>query len=224
MASKATTNGGGGGKRRTRGGVAMAAPPEPDGGTRDKIVQVAMELFLRRGYDGTSVKAIATEIGISTPALYWHFPSKQDIFFEAMEQTLKDFLAIVRSQLTSEDPRERFVQLVRAHTHYQLERQSTAEAYQATFGFRGLVQSLPAKYRKRIAAAQRSYAEEFRQVLAAGREDGEFTFEDLTVTTFAVIQHCEFPTSWYNAEGRLSPAEVADLYVDLALRMVGVSA
>ena len=224
MASRTTSNRSGGSRRQARGGATAAAPTEGNGGTREHIVQVATELFLQRGYDGTSVKAIATEIGISTPALYWHFPSKQDIFFAAMEQTLKDFLKAVHSQLTSDQPRERFIELVRAHTYYQLERQAATVAYQATFGFRGLVHELPAKYRKRITATQRAYADEFRQVLAAGRDEGVFDFDDLTVMALAVIQHCEFPTSWYDADGRLSPAEVADLYADIALRMVGAKA
>jgi TetR/AcrR family transcriptional regulator, cholesterol catabolism regulator len=224
MASRTTSNGSAGSKGRPRGGATAATPSEGDRGTRDHIVQVATELFLQRGYEGTSVKAIATAIGISTPALYWHFPSKQDIFFAAMERTLTDFLEAVHSQLISEQPRERFVELVRAHTYYQLERQAATVAYQATFGFRGLVHKLPAKYRKRIAARQRGYADEFRHVLAAGRDQGVFDFDDLTVMALAVIQHCEFPTSWYDADGRLSPAEVADRYADIALRMVGAKA
>lgn len=182
---------------------------------------MATELFLRHGYDGTSVKSIAQEIGISTPALYWHFPSKQDIFYAALEQVLRRFLAEVRGQLTADDPRERLAQIVRAHVRFQLERQDQADAYSATFGFRGLVQGLPAECRERIQAAQRSYMEEVREVLRRGREQGAFDFDDLTVATFAFITLCEFPNAWYNRRGRLSPREVADQYVKLALRMVG---
>jgi len=201
----------------------MASRTMADGSTRDQIIRVAVELFLRRGYEGTSVKAIASEIGVSTPALYWHFPSKQDIFFAAMEHVLEEFFDVVHGQLTADQPRERLVQLVRAHTHFQLDRQAAAQAFQATFGFRGLVHSLPAKYRKKIVTEQRAYTDEVRSILEAGRDAGDFHFDDLAVTAFAVIQLCEFPNSWFDPEGRLSAAEVADLYADLALRMVGVT-
>jgi AcrR family transcriptional regulator len=207
------------GGTRHRAGKPYAAVP--DAGTREQVVRVAIELFLQRGYEGTSLKAIATEIGISTPALYWHFPSKQDIFFAALEQILDDFLETVRNQLMADSPRERLAELVTAHVRFQLERQPSAEIYQTTFGFKGQVQQLPAEYRRRILERQRSYMHEVRDILHRGREQGDFAFEDLAVTAFAVIQLCDYPTSWYDADGRLSPEEIAELFVGLTLRMVG---
>ena len=48
--------------------------------TRDTIVETALELFSRRGYDGTSVRDIARAVGIRESSLYNHFPSKRAIF------------------------------------------------------------------------------------------------------------------------------------------------
>jgi AcrR family transcriptional regulator len=48
-------------------------------GTRERILDVALELFARKGYAETSLREVAAELGISKAALYYHFESKQDI-------------------------------------------------------------------------------------------------------------------------------------------------
>lgn len=50
------------------------------GSNRDKILEAALELFSRKGYDGTTVEEIAVESGIKAPNLYRYFKSKEDIF------------------------------------------------------------------------------------------------------------------------------------------------
>ncbi len=49
------------------------------GNTGDRICRVALELFLERGYHGTSVRQIADRLEVSVPALYYWFPRKDDI-------------------------------------------------------------------------------------------------------------------------------------------------
>jgi AcrR family transcriptional regulator len=54
-------------------------------GTREQILAVARSLFAERGYDRTSVRAIAAEAGVD-PALVMHFfGSKQQLFVEVVE-------------------------------------------------------------------------------------------------------------------------------------------
>ena len=48
-------------------------------GTRQRILDIAGELFARQGYTGTSIADIARELGTTTAALYYHFPSKSAI-------------------------------------------------------------------------------------------------------------------------------------------------
>lgn len=44
---------------------------------RDRILQVALELFTERGYDGTSLREIAEKLDVTKAALYYHFKSKE---------------------------------------------------------------------------------------------------------------------------------------------------
>jgi AcrR family transcriptional regulator len=47
--------------------------------TRERILDVALELFTDQGFDGTSMREIAERLHMSKPAIYYHFASKDDI-------------------------------------------------------------------------------------------------------------------------------------------------
>src|SRR4030042_2279296 len=47
--------------------------------TRNKIFHAAVDLFAERGYDRTSVRDIASAVGITERAVYGHYPSKESI-------------------------------------------------------------------------------------------------------------------------------------------------
>src|SRR5271156_6797402 len=47
--------------------------------TRAQAQKVALELFAEQGYEKTSLREIAERLGVTKAALYYHFPSKQDI-------------------------------------------------------------------------------------------------------------------------------------------------
>lgn len=49
------------------------------GDTRERIQQVALELFAEHGYEKTSLREIAEQLNITRPALYYHFKTKEDI-------------------------------------------------------------------------------------------------------------------------------------------------
>jgi AcrR family transcriptional regulator len=56
-------------------GRTATAPPR----TRERILDAALELFAERGYEATSMREIAEQLGITKAALYYHFDSKVDI-------------------------------------------------------------------------------------------------------------------------------------------------
>ncbi|WP_195840583.1 TetR/AcrR family transcriptional regulator [Arthrobacter sp. BL-252-APC-1A] len=47
--------------------------------TREKILNVSVELFMENGYPGTPLSLIASKLGFSKAALYYHFKNKDDI-------------------------------------------------------------------------------------------------------------------------------------------------
>jgi len=60
--------------------------------TREAIAQQALDLFVERGYDATTLAEIAEAAGVSTRTIFAYFPSKEDILF-CRFQELRDLLA-----------------------------------------------------------------------------------------------------------------------------------
>jgi AcrR family transcriptional regulator len=68
---------------------ARAAPTDDETGksTRERILDIALDLFVSKGFDKTSLREIAEQLGFSKAALYYHYASKDDILL-ALHQRL----------------------------------------------------------------------------------------------------------------------------------------
>lgn len=64
----------------------MATQTERRQATRAQLVLAAEQLFVSRGYEGTSTADIQQAAGLSRGALYHHFPTKQDLFEAVFEK------------------------------------------------------------------------------------------------------------------------------------------
>jgi AcrR family transcriptional regulator len=65
--------------------------------TRQRILAIAADLFSRQGYTGTTIADIARELGTTTAALYYHFPSKADILGGLLAEPLAAYTRIIES-------------------------------------------------------------------------------------------------------------------------------
>jgi len=63
---------------------------QADASTRERILDVALDLFTDQGFDGTSMREIAERLQISKPAIYYHFASKEEILM-ALHMRLHEF-------------------------------------------------------------------------------------------------------------------------------------
>ena len=69
--------------------------------TRERILDVALDLFTDQGFDGTSMREIAERLHISKPAIYYHFASKEEILM-ALHMRLHEFGRTALERLTGQ--------------------------------------------------------------------------------------------------------------------------
>ena len=69
--------------------------------TRERILDVALDLFTDQGFDGTSMREIAERLNISKPAIYYHFASKDEILM-ALHMRLREFGKEALARLTGQ--------------------------------------------------------------------------------------------------------------------------
>jgi AcrR family transcriptional regulator len=93
----------------------MAADGSARSERRDRVVQLAGELFAQKGYHATTVREIADAAGILSGSLYHHFDSKESIGDEILSAFMNEVLADYRTASASGgDPRAVLEQIVRS--------------------------------------------------------------------------------------------------------------
>ncbi len=94
------------------------APPglSPRGGeTRRRIVEAALRLFEERGYEKTTMRAVATEAGVSLGNAYYYFDSKDDLVQGFYQRQQEQHLAEARAVIAREpDVTQRLLLIERA--------------------------------------------------------------------------------------------------------------
>ena len=57
--------------------------------TKRKIFETSMELFAKKGYESTSIEEITSVVGVAKGTLYYHFSTKEEIFYFLVEEGMK---------------------------------------------------------------------------------------------------------------------------------------
>src|SRR5260370_26448981 len=74
-----------------------------------RLLDVATTLFMERGFDGTSIDAVAEAAGVSKPTVYARYRNKRDLFAAVLRGRIRDWLAplsaAAEAQATASNPR-----------------------------------------------------------------------------------------------------------------------
>ena len=86
---------------------------------RDEILYEAGKLFRRKGFNGTSMQDIASEVGILKGSIYYYFNSKDEIFREVLNKGISPVLKkaeLIKSK--NLPPAEKLRELIKDHINY----------------------------------------------------------------------------------------------------------
>ena len=133
----------------------MAAPTaRPRTGRREQILAVAAQLFARHGFHGVSIADLGAAVGVSGPALYRHFPSKEALLEEMLAGISEHLLAGGQTRAaSSDDPRAVLEALVDFQVDFALREPELIVVQDRDLA------NLPAQARRRVRRLQRTYVE-----------------------------------------------------------------
>jgi AcrR family transcriptional regulator len=187
--------------------------------TRERILEAAIPLFARRGFEACTVKEIATEVGIKPPGLYAHFASKEAILAAAMSRQLRKFLAAVLGPDDGVDPLGRLEAVVRRHVGYQIAHLPATASNDLLLNNDAAKDALGEENYRLLRRAQRTYVDHVEELITETRSAAT---PHPRVTALALLSLCDHVTSWYHTEGVLTPDQVIDDYWALAAQMLGL--
>ena len=159
--------------------------------TRQKLVDVARQLFAKNGFDNTTMNDIAVASGKGRRTLYTYFNSKEDVYYAVIEgelERLSDCMDEVASKNIK--PQDKVIELIYTHLTTIKETVMRNGNLRAAF-FRNIW--MVERVRKNFDEDE---IELFRKVYAEGKADGEFDIENVELVadiTHYCIKGLEVP-------------------------------
>jgi AcrR family transcriptional regulator len=194
-------------------------PKTQKSGTYRRILEEALVRFAQTGFHGTSMRDLASAVGLQIAALYVHFPSKVHLLAELCRLGHEEHLRGLRTVLldTGTDPAERIAALVRVHVRLHAD-----YAMLATVANHEM-HSLPAELAGETVTLRRQAEQLVLDVIERGVAQKRFQVIDVLITAAAIGSMGMRVAHWYRPELGKSVEEIANVHADLALRMLGVS-
>jgi phenylacetate-CoA ligase len=184
----------------------------------DRLLVAALDEFYDVGYHGATVRSIAERAGVSLPTLYNHYPSKQSLLVRLCHSTMDDLYEASTKALRAAEggPEAHFRALTTVHVDHHVHRQK--DSFVATTELR----SLSTAVRREIIFKRDRQQRLFDNVVLSGIGSGVFHVIEPLAASRAIVTMCTSVAQWYRPYGPLTPDQIAQLYVNYGLQMLGV--
>ncbi|MGW0840025.1 TetR/AcrR family transcriptional regulator [Streptomyces sp. NPDC002787] len=205
--------------RATTAAKPAAAKPAAAPARRRELLDKAAAVFADLGYNATTVRRIADDVGMLAGSLYYYFESKDAM----LEEILRTFLDELWEQYDTVldaglGPRETFEALV-------------TESFRAIDRHRAAV-AIYQKEAKQLVAlerflfldrSQRRFEETWLATLERGVAAEEFRADLDTRVTYRFVRDTVWvAASWYRPSGQYSPEQIARQYLSMVLDGIAV--
>lgn len=187
--------------------------------TQEAIVAAALELFARRGYHATSMRAIGSAADVRPAAIYHWYRNKEAILVslqdEFMDRLTERVVAAAADQTV---PALQLAAAVREHVVFHgLNRR-------AAFVTDSEIRALEPEARAALVEQRDIYQARFTDIVRDGVLDGSLRTSDARVATYAILLQCTGVALWFNPDEPLSLEQVAEIHIELVLGSLGASA
>ncbi len=181
------------------------APAAVKPAMRDALIAAAIQLFLERGYEQTTIDDIVALAGVGRRSFFRYFPSKEDVVFPDHEQCLADMTAFLRASADGDDPVARVCDAARLVLRMYAENPTfSVQRYRLTRkvpGLRSYELSVVRRYERTLA--------EYLRERFSDRRDG--TLRADVVAAAVVAAHNHALRGWLRANGQGNAEAQADL-------------
>lgn len=171
---------------------------------KEELFNVAIELFSRKGFHGTSIRDIANGRGVSVSNVYLHFKNKEDLWIAIREQAVRTLLDAWERRIAADaGPLDRFRELVTTHFEFYTARQN-----EARIGV-SFAHELSNRGTAKMKSLQRLVLDKYVQHLEELRKAGLVSDEkDTKVIAFSVLGVLNAYVGWYRPNGPISAEEI----------------
>lgn len=164
--------------------------------TRQRILDAAAQVLSAKGYAGTRLSDVAEYAELQAPAIYYYFPSREELIEEVMWSGIADMVKHLQGVLdevaSDVTPIDRIMIAIDAHLRHELEL-----SHYATAAIRNSGQ-IPEHLRARQLAEEANYGTIWRKLIKDAAAEGQLRTElDLHVTQMLIMGSLNWAAEWW---------------------------
>jgi len=179
---------------------------------KEQIQEIAETLFRERGYTATSMRTLASELGIEPASLYSHIKNKEEILAATCFRMADEFFVALGDFKSGDiSNSEKLKQYIIAHMNVLLENINASAVFFHDWKF------MTEPNLSRFKELRRDYENEFKAVLQAGIRNNEFRIDDINFTSQTLFSAMNMTHEWYKPTGKLQGDQVGEKLADILL-------
>lgn len=177
---------------------------------KEKIIEVAADLFGEKGYAATSIRDIAHGLNASIATLYYYFKNKEDLLYTIIETIGDDLLvALHKAKDRTDDPLEKLRNMLSCHIELTEKKKNRVKVYVEE------QHNLSKKFRGIIYSQHRKIYDIYIDQLRELQRLGMISAEPLSVPAFAMFGMVNWCYRWYRPDGGLSVEDLTQRLIEL---------
>lgn len=175
-----------------------------------EILDAALKLFVKKGFNRTSIQDIADAAGITKGGLYHYLKSKEEILFLLHERFISEgFSKLKLIEEESLSTEEKLVKLLKAHLEIIKDFKDDITIFYKEYN------NLSPENYKIVLNKRDDYESIFINVLEEGRINGVFNVENSRIASFFILGASNFMYHWYNPNGEKTLEDLARIYLNI---------
>jgi len=182
--------------------------------TRDRVYEVAAEVFHRKGYDNTSMSDVASAAGLTKAGLYHHVSSKESLLYTVLDSGLDMTESYVMKPLEAiPDPLDRLKTMIDLHLRLVLEKRNLEVT-----GLLHECKTLSTDDQARINRRKKEYVQMTAKLIADVTR--KYSVKDVNpkLAAFALLGMLNWTYQWYTASGSNSRDEIVKHFQKIFLQ------
>jgi AcrR family transcriptional regulator len=181
----------------------------------DKLVDIAVRVFLRHGYDGSSLDQVAAAAGITKSSLYYHLTGKEDLLTRGVDRAFNALFGVLEEPGAIEGRYvDRLTYVIRRTIDTTVERLPEVALLLRVRG--------NTRAERHVLERRREFDHRVAELFAAAQSAGEIrTDVDARLATRLLFGMLNSITEWYRPGGSLKADDIADCVYRMTFKGLG---
>jgi AcrR family transcriptional regulator len=172
---------------------------------KEQITETAAKLFRKKGYIATTMRDLAAELGIEAASIYHHVKSKEELLeticFDMANKFILNAKEVNDIYFNAE---EKLRLAIKLHIETITLNQNKSAVFLQEW--RNLSEPNLSKFKM----LRDQYENQFTIIIIDGENEDIFDFVDKKFAVLSILSTINFVNEWYNPEGKMNAAEIAE--------------